>query len=115
TADASALYAQFLGDGGGAIAQNVGNANRTKPGLRRVVPGDAESSFLIIKLRLQAASDPDYGSGMPFDHPGAVCPTSVQAVADWINSGAEFAPRQDAGISDGAISDAPTDAGDAAD
>jgi hypothetical protein len=114
TADASALYAEFLGDGGGAIAQNVGNVNNTKPGLRRVVPDDADASFLIIKLRLQAASDPDYGTGMPFDHPGVVCPTSVQAVADWIDNGAKFT-EPDAEADDGAVDDARSDGGDAAD
>jgi hypothetical protein len=83
--DASAVYAELLGDGGGYPATNVkGDAGRT---LLRVVPGDASASFLYIKITL-TGSDPRYGAGMPLDTPGSICPPALDAVKTWIDEGA---------------------------
>jgi hypothetical protein len=53
-----------------------------------VKPGDPAGSFLIQKLRLTSAFDPHLGSGMPANAPGSICASSVDAVAQWIQSGA---------------------------
>jgi hypothetical protein len=54
----------------------------------RVKPGDPENSFLAIKLKLAVTHDARYGSGMPPDHPGGVCQSAQDAVAEWIRQGA---------------------------
>lgn len=83
--DASAVYAELLGDGGGYPARNVlGDAGRT---LLRVVPGDADASFLYIKITLPGF-DPRYGDGMPLDTPASICPPALDAVRTWIDEGA---------------------------
>jgi hypothetical protein len=92
--DASAVYAELLGpDGGGQRAANVDDFNNH---VLRVVPFDAGASMLYIKLTIgPAATDgapTPYGSGMPYNDPGSVCPAAVQAVADWINGGATELP-----------------------
>ncbi len=114
TADASALYVEFLGDAGiGARAQNI---NGSEQGLRRVVPGEEDASFLYIKVTTVSSHDPKYGTGMPFDHPGALCPAAVGAIGTWIQNGAPF--EEDASASEDASSDADAsdlDAGDAGD
>jgi hypothetical protein len=56
--------------------------------LLRVKAGDPEHSFLAIKLRLQTDNDPAYGNGMPPDHPGSLCQSAQDAVAQWIAQGA---------------------------
>jgi hypothetical protein len=56
--------------------------------LLRVRRGDPESSFLAIKLRTAVNNDPWYGSGMPPQHPGALCADAQAAVAQWIREGA---------------------------
>jgi hypothetical protein len=86
--DAGAVYAELLGDGGGHPAANIGDLQNH---VLRVVPFDAGASLLYIKLTLDGGSTL-YGQGMPFNAPGSVCPPAVQAVADWINGGAAFAP-----------------------
>ncbi len=84
--DASAVYAELLGDGGGAPAFN---ADHPDVHLLRVVPFDAGASMLYIKLTLvDASNDPRYGAGMPLTAPGSVCPAVLSAVAGWINAGA---------------------------
>jgi hypothetical protein len=84
--DASAVYAELLGDGGGAPAENIDHPDVHVP---RVVPFDASASMLYIKLTLvDASNDPQYGGGMPLTAPGSVCPAVLSAVADWINAGA---------------------------
>jgi hypothetical protein len=84
--DASAVYGELLGpDGGGSPAANIaGDAGGT---ILRVVPGDAGASFLYVKLILTRTNSP-YGSGMPLDTPGSVCPEALGAVRQWIDNGA---------------------------
>jgi hypothetical protein len=84
--DASAVYGELLGDGGGAPAQNI---DHPSVHVLRVDPGHADASMLYIKLTLVGAkNDPSYGAGMPLTSPGSVCPEAVSAVGDWINAGA---------------------------
>jgi hypothetical protein len=86
TDDASAVYTELLGDGGGAPSFNADHPNVS---VLRVDPGHADASMLYIKLTLvDASNDPMYGAGMPLTAPGSVCPEAVSAVADWINAGA---------------------------
>jgi hypothetical protein len=84
--DASAVYAELLGDGGsGYPATNVaGDAGGT---IMRVVPGDAGASMLYIKLTL-TQYDPRYGAGMPLYTPGSICPPALAAIKQWIDTGA---------------------------
>jgi hypothetical protein len=84
--DAGAVYAELLGpDGGGHLATNE---DTPKVHVLRVAPYEAGASMLYIKITLDASSSADYGSGMPLNAPGSVCPATVAAVADWINAGA---------------------------
>lgn len=84
--DASAVYAEFVRDGGGVTSKNIDHPDVLVP---RVEPGDASASMLYIKLTLvDASNDPHYGAGMPLTAPGSVCPEAVSAVAAWINAGA---------------------------
>ena len=83
--DASAVYAELLGDGGGFPSENLNHPDVYVP---RVVPFDAGASMLYLKLTIDSGNDPQYGSGMPQTAPGSVCPDAVKAVADWINQGA---------------------------
>ena len=80
-------YHALLGaDGGGAPAENIaGNAGHP---LLRVVPGDPANSFLVIKLTTTSSSDPRYGSGMPFNAPGSICPSAIETIEQWIDAGA---------------------------
>jgi hypothetical protein len=93
---------------------------RPDSGLVRVAPGDAGGSFIIIKLMTQSKADPQYGAGMPLDHPGQLCSADIDVIRAWIDNGAKFdeadssvpigdgsAPPEDAGPN--------LDAGDAAD
>ncbi len=94
--DASFIYGELLGDGGGVPASNQeGTAN-----ILRVEPFDPDASILYIKLNLHTINDPVYGSGMPQNAPGTVCPPAIAAVREWILQGAPFAPGEDAGSSD---------------
>jgi hypothetical protein len=103
-AGAVTVYAELLGaDGGGYRSTNEDHPDVFVP---RVVPFDAGASMLYIKLTISSSNDPQYGSGMPLTAPGSVCPSTLQAVADWINSGATFVP----GPSDGGPTDAALDA-----
>jgi hypothetical protein len=85
TLDAGDVYAELLGDGGGAPSTNIAGDAGPVP---RVVPGDAGASMLYIKLTLTSRSDPRYGSGMPLTAPGSLCPAVVGAVKTWIDQGA---------------------------
>jgi hypothetical protein len=83
--EAGAVYAELLGpDGGGQLAVNVAGSAK----VLRVAPGDAGASMLAIKLTITSSADPQYGSGMPQNDPGSVCPATVEAVQAWINAGA---------------------------
>src|SRR5438552_13919068 len=56
-------YTALLGsDGQGAGGGNIAGSAR---GLKRVVPGDPDHSFLVIKLSTHDKADPMYGAGMP--------------------------------------------------
>ncbi|MFI5306014.1 MAG: hypothetical protein ACHQ53_01600 [Polyangiales bacterium] len=79
-------YTNLLGaDGMGARASNIAGKARN---LKRVVPGDPDHSFLVIKLQTKSSADPDYGSGMPFTAPGSVCPATLDAIRTWITNNA---------------------------
>jgi len=80
-------YTALLGpDGNGAKANNI---EGTEKNLRRVVPGDPDQSFLVIKLSTRSSQDPKYGSGMPFGAPGSVCPDALATIRAWIEDGAK--------------------------
>jgi hypothetical protein len=82
--DAAAVYAELLGDGGGAPSNNIdGDAGGV---VLRVAPGDPAASLLYIKLAMPNASDPRYGEAMP--PTGLPCPSAVVAVGSWIEAGA---------------------------
>ena len=79
-------YRALLGsDGKGALATNLVGSVR---GLRRVLPGDPDNSYLLIKLMTQLPNDEKYGSGMPCTTPGSVCPPAIDAIRAWIVQGA---------------------------
>jgi hypothetical protein len=80
-------YTALLGpDGKGAPASNISG---TEKDLRRVVAGDPDQSFLVIKLSTRSSQDPKYGSGMPFGAPGSVCPDALATIRAWIEDGAK--------------------------
>jgi hypothetical protein len=82
--DAAAVYAELLGDGGGAPSNNInGDAGGV---VLRVAPGDPAASLLYIKLAMPNARDPRYGEAMP--PTGLPCPSAVAAVGAWIEAGA---------------------------
>jgi hypothetical protein len=80
-------YTALLGDDGkGAPAGNISGSEKN---LVRVVPGDPDSSFLVIKLSTHTGMDKKYGSGMPFTDPGSVCSDTLATIRDWISAGAK--------------------------
>jgi hypothetical protein len=107
----ASIYAQLLGpDGGGRIASNEAGTDRT---ILRVAPFDPDASLLYIKLNLHTFADPRYGSGMPGNTPGSVCPPAIEAVHDWIAQGAPpaEAPAAGADAGDGGTSASDAEAG----
>lgn len=84
--EAGAVYAELLGpDGGGRRSTDEDYPDAD---ILRVVPGDAGASMLYVKLTIDSGNEFPYGSGMPLDTPGSVCPATREAVAAWINAGA---------------------------
>jgi hypothetical protein len=80
-------YSALLGaDGTGEGASNISGSVRD---LKRVVPGDPDHSFLVIKLSTKTLADPQFGAGMPRTDPGSVCPATLKAIKDWITAGAK--------------------------
>jgi hypothetical protein len=80
-------YTALLGsDGKGANAVNLSGSVK---GLKRVVPGKPDESFIVIKLGTRVNNDPKYGSGMPFPDPGSVCADTLATVRSWIADGAK--------------------------
>jgi hypothetical protein len=80
-------YTALLGsDGKGELAGNISGSEKN---LRRVVPGDPDQSFLVIKLSTHTGMDPKYGSGMPYTDPGSVCPDTLSTIRQWIAGGAK--------------------------
>jgi hypothetical protein len=73
-----------------ATLVNAPAANRlgTARGLLLVKPGDPASSFLLTKLRLTSAADPQFGSGQPATAPGSTCAGTLAAIEQWIQNGA---------------------------
>jgi hypothetical protein len=69
----------------GEVASNIAGSERN---LRRVIPGDPDHSYLVIKLSTKTLADPRYGAGMPFDNPGELCGEGVKAIRAWIQGGA---------------------------
>ena len=57
-------------------------------GLLRVKPGDPAHSLMVIKLKLKGDSDL-FGASMPFDNPGAICPSAVDTITQWVQNGAK--------------------------
>jgi hypothetical protein len=56
-----------------------------------VTPGNdsPEGSFLVRKLQITDPASSLYGSGMPADAPGTICPEAVAVVRQWIAQGAQ--------------------------
>ena len=73
------------------VAQNRGATTHNIPTFILVTPGDGspERSFLVRKLQLIDPANPVYGSGMPADAPGSICPEAVTVVQQWIAQGAQ--------------------------
>jgi hypothetical protein len=78
--DAATSYANLV---------NVPAANTTgsQTGLVRVVAGNPTSSFLLTKLTLSAAFDPQYGLRMPSSQ-APLTAEQIQLIHDWIMQGA---------------------------
>lgn len=84
--EAGAVYVELLGpDGGG---QRSTDEDYPDADILRVAPGDAGASMLYVKLTIDSGNEFPYGSGMPLNTPGSVCPATLAAVAAWINAGA---------------------------
>jgi len=64
--------------------QNVVNSEGTQYGKKIVVPGDAEASPIIDKLK----PSPQYGQRMPYNRP-ALSSTQIAKIEAWINQGAK--------------------------
>jgi hypothetical protein len=89
--DASFVYAELLGDGGGELSVNSESTPPNLP-INRVTPFDPDASMLYQKLILTSFSN-TYGSGMPLgglNGASSVCPAAVDAVRVWIMEGAPF-------------------------
>lgn len=69
---------------GGSHGSLVDVESADNPGAVLVIPGDAEGSYLVAKLR----GDPGIvGASMPQN--GDIDPTMVELVVDWIDAGAQ--------------------------
>ncbi len=66
------------------------NAPAHAAGLRLVVPGDPDNSFLLTKLTMSQADlgIHGYGASMPMAATQIPGPSSLQAIRDWIDAGA---------------------------
>lgn len=71
----------------GLMGGPVFQANANADGLKRVVPGDAASSFLWLKL--QRDLDPAYGSSMPYASGEGLPDDELGAIEHWIEGGAK--------------------------
>jgi hypothetical protein len=93
----------------GLINATPSNKAAKAEGWKRVVPGDDAKSFLVFKLALPGASDPDYGDRMP-DVTGEPLPSDeIDLVRRWVQQGAH-GDLPDGGTSDGASPDGATPA-----
>jgi hypothetical protein len=98
-------------EAGRSLRGLVGVASVEVPGLLRVLPGDPEGSYLVVKL---AASDARrVGARMPRNGPPFASDAQVRAIKQWIREGA--AEDWEAGASgEDAAFQPPTVEGDAA-
>jgi len=89
-AGTSADLSLCLDGGSGRVERRDDCDVPAAPGdLTRVLPGNPQSSFLLIKLGMTSTVGP-CGSGMPPDHPGMYsCPSTVATIAQWIAQGAQ--------------------------
>jgi len=63
------------------------NLAARQAGMLRVDPGNPANSFLLTKLTLPAAFDPQLGSRMPFGK-SPLSADEIQLISDWITQGA---------------------------
>ena len=85
--DVGAAASSGLSLEGDPYGRLVGHAS-VDGGFVLVKPGDPDNSYLSIKLKLTAAHDDVYGSGMPPEAPGQTCAQAQEAVRQWIAAGA---------------------------
>jgi hypothetical protein len=76
----SAAYANLVGAPPVNLAAN-------QAGMLRVDPGNPANSFLLTKLTLSAAFDPQLGSRMPLGK-APLSAAEIQLISDWITQGA---------------------------
>lgn len=72
-------------DGLGAAGENVDGDVHP---IRRIDPGYAEASLIVLKLSSTSEGGGWYGRGMPDPTPGSICPESLAAIRAWIDAGA---------------------------
>jgi hypothetical protein len=70
---------------GSAFAQLVGVASSNNPGAIRVIPGDANGSYLVQKLEGAAGI---VGLRMPRNGPPFLTDAQIKVIRDWITAGA---------------------------
>ena len=68
------------------VSQPCDNESGTQDGYQRVVPGDVERSFLVLKLR--TSLDPRHGDRMPQNQP-PLDGSDVASIEEWIRRGAQ--------------------------
>lgn len=71
-----------------AIESLVGVPSVQAPGLMRVVPGDPDASYLVMKLEGSHIASGGTGSQMPFGAP-PLPRTSIAKIRQWITEGAK--------------------------
>jgi hypothetical protein len=86
-----------------AYASLVGKPSLESPGWTRVVAGDPNHSYLLVKMGEQHGPLGDAGTTMP-PRNALICAPKREAVARWISHGATEIPL-DAGIADARVLD----------
>jgi hypothetical protein len=71
-----------------AIATLVGVKSSVAPSLTRVVPGDPDNSYLIMKLEGTHIEKGGIGARMPFGAP-PLAPEKIAKLRQWIKEGAK--------------------------
>lgn len=74
--------------GDAAIGFLVGQPSQEAPALIRVVPGDPETSYLVMKLEGTHINHGGSGAQMPFGAP-PLAPEQIAKVRQWIAQGAK--------------------------
>jgi mono/diheme cytochrome c family protein len=72
---------------GKAIAALVGVKATGAPALTRVVPGEPDKSYLVMKLEGTQVAHGGTGAQMPFGAP-PLAPEKIAAIREWIKQGA---------------------------